>query len=264
MLVVASIVSLGINTDSLTFRPKQVGQSVVAVFQQAASAIGGFVSGTFASIRELSDLRDQYDVLLDRVQEYEALTQSVRELQDENERLSSALGFADGTAYANVPSRVIAKEPGSFFAGFTINKGSIAGIQRNMPVIAGQDGVAGLVGRIDEVGLTTSIVMPVFDADSYVAGRLARSRHEGLVSGDTVSSGELTMLYVDKSARSDLAVGDVVITSGMRSIFPEGIRVGTVSSIQGRPYETSLTIFIDPVVEFGVLEYVFVVTESVQ
>ncbi len=262
VLVIASIVSLGVNTDSFRLRPQQIGQSTIALFQQATSAVGGFVAGTFTSIRELADLREQYDALLERVQEYETLTQNFDAVQEENARLREALAFGQSSEYGSIPAEIIAKEPGSFFEGFTINKGSVSGVVRNLPVIAGQDGVAGLVGRVAEVGLTTSVVMPVFDADSFVAGRLARSRHEGLVSGDTVSSGLLTMLYVDKAAREDISVGDIVISSGMRSIFPEGIQIGSVDSIQGRPYETSLTILVQPSVDFSVLEYVFVVTES--
>jgi rod shape-determining protein MreC len=264
VLAIVSIVSLGVNTESFSLRPKQVGQSFVAIFQQGASGIGRFFSGTVNSIRELSVLRDEYDDLLARVEEYETLTESVELLRSENERLRSALGFSESLDYENIPARVVAKEPGSFFAGFTINKGSLAGVQRNMPVIAGQRGVAGLVGRVDEVGLTTSIIMPIFDADSFVAARLQRSRHEGLVSGDTVTPGELTLLYVDKAARSAISVDDLVITSGMRSLFPEGIYIGRVSTIQGRPYETSLSIGLEPVVDFSVLEYVFVVAEDSQ
>lgn len=260
-LSVVCVVSLGVSTQSLSFRPQQIGQSIVAVFQQAASAVGRFVSGTVTSIRELSDLREQYDALLDRVEDYEALTQSVDLLQEENLRLREALQFGNTSVYENLPARIVAKEPGSFFAGFTINKGSLAGVRRNMPVIAGQAGVAGLVGRIHEVGLTTAVVMPVFDANSYVAARLSRSRHEGLVSGDSAAQGELAMLYVDKAARAEISVDDVVMTSGMRSLFPEGLFVGRVSSIQGRPYETSLTIGVVPAVDFSKLEYVFVVSE---
>ena len=68
------------------------------------------------------------------------------------------------------------------------------------------------------------------------------------------------MFYVAKAARTDIMVNDAVITSGMRSIFPEGIRIGTVETIQGRPYETSLSIGLRPAVDFSRLEYVFVLT----
>jgi rod shape-determining protein MreC len=264
VLVVVCLVSLGVSTDSMSLRPKEVGQSVVAVFQQAGAAIGRFFAGTVTSIRELSELRRQHDELLADVRQYEGITDDIALLRAENQRLREALEFEQRLPYENIPARVVGKEPGSFFSGLTINKGRVAGIRRYMPVIANQNGIQGLVGRIEEVGLTTSVVMPIFDLNSYVAARLSRSRHEGLVAGEgaaTASGGQLTMLYVAKSARAEISVDDVVITSGMQSIFPEGIRIGTVQSIQGRPYETSLHIALNPSVDFSRLEYVFVLAE---
>ncbi len=264
ILVLACFVSLTVSTDSMRMRPGEVGQSVVALFQQATSAIGRFFADTVTSIRELSELRRQYDDLLTQVRRYETIADDITQLQAENVRLREALGFEAAIPHEALPARVIAKEPGTFFAGITINKGRTAGVRRDMPVIANQDGIRGLVGRVSEVGLTTSVVMPVFDGNSFVAARLLRSRHEGLVSGAGLTDGTLTMLYVARSARSDIAVDDVVITSGMRSIFPEGIRIGTVESIQGRSYETSLTIGVRPAVDFSRLEYLFVLMEADQ
>lgn len=265
VIVVLCLVSLGVSTDSMSLRPKEVGQSFIAVFQQAGAAVGRFFAGTVTSIRELSALREQYDELVTQVREYESVADDIELLQAENQRLRLVLDFEKSLPYESVPARVIGKEPGSFFAGLTINKGRAAGVRRYMPVIANEGGVQGLVGRVEEVGLTTSVVMPIFDRNSYVASRLQRSRHEGLVAGGgslPVSGGNLTMLYVAKSARSEISVDDVVITSGMRSIFPEGIRIGTVESIQGRPYETSLHISLAPSVDFSRLEYVFVLAEG--
>lgn len=258
VIVVACLVSLGVNTDSLSLRPKEVGQSVMGAFQQAVSAVGGFLLRTVASVAELRDLRAQYDGVVDQLREYERVAGDVAALRDENARLRQALNFSENIRIGNIPARVIAKEPGFFFSGLTINRGRASGVRRDMPVIANQNGIQGLVGRVREVGLTSSVVMPVFDPESFVAARLQRSRHEGLIGGKGMATNSLSMRYVAKSARSQISTGDLVITSGMRSIYPEGIYVGTVDAIRGEAYETSLQIEILPVVDFGRLEYVFV------
>ena len=172
------------------------------------------------------------------------------------------LGFSESLGIVNTPARVIAKEPGSFFSGLTINRGQTSGVRRDMPVVANQNGVTGLVGRITEVGLATSVVMPVFDARSYVAARMDRSRHEGLVRGLGAANAVLRMDYVSESARPQIAAGDLVITSGMRSIYPEGIQIGSVEAIRGEAYETSLRIDVVPAVDLSQLEYVFVLEVS--
>ena len=258
VIVIACLVSLGISTDSMALRPKEVGQSVIGLFQQAVSGIGGFFSRTVTSVGELRDLRAQYDGVVDQLREHEQVAGDVATLRDENARLRDVLGFTEFIRIENIPARVIAKEPGSFFSGLTINRGRTSGIRRDMPVIANQNGVQGLVGRVSDVGLSSSVVMPIFDPQSFVAARLQRSRHEGLVGGKGMATNLLSMGYVAESARSQISTGDLVITSGMRSIYPEGIHIGSVDAIRGEAYETSLQIEILPVVDFGRLEYVFV------
>ena len=261
VLVLVSLVALTVSTESLSLRPKEVGQSAIALLQQGAAAVGGAVGRSVTSVRELANLRAEHTELLEQLRRYEATRDDVALLQGENERLREALGFALASAIRSIPARVIAKEPGTFFSGLTVNKGRTSGIERNMPVVANQGGVQGLVGRVVEAGLTPSVVMPIFDQESFVVARLRRTRHEGLVAGEGPLQGLLTMRYVTKSARDQIAVGDTVITSGMRSVFPEGIMIGAVESIQGRPFETSLQLLIEPLVDFSRLEYVFILTE---
>ena len=262
VIVIACLVSLGVTSESFRLRPKEVGESVVGVFQRAFSAVGGFFAGTVTSISELRDLRAQYGALVTQLREYEQVAGDLTALQDENARLREVLGFVESVRIEAIPARVVAKEPGSFFSGLTINRGRASGIRRDMPVIANRDGVQGLVGRVSEVGMATAVVMPIFDSDSFVAARLQRSRHEGLVSGQGIATNVLSMGYVAESARSQVSTGDLVITSGMRSIYPEGIHIGTVNAIRGEAYETSLQIELLPVVDFGRLEYVFVLGDA--
>jgi rod shape-determining protein MreC len=258
VIVVACLVSLAVNTDSFSVRPKEVGQSFVGIAQRGLSAVGGFFSRTVTSVRELRDLRRQYDALVEQLRETERIARDVSALASENDRLRETLEFSESLDPDNIPARVVAKEPGSFFSGLTINKGSTAGVRRDMPVITNQNGVQCLVGRITEVGLATAVVMPLFDSRSYVAARLDRSRHEGLVSGLGVETDRLSMDYVSETARPNIATGDVVITSGMRSIYPEGIQIGTVQAIRGEAFESSLRIELAPIADFSRLEYVFV------
>lgn len=71
-----------------------------------------------------------------------------------------------------------------------------------MPVIAFQDGVQGLVGRIIDVSMYTSKILPVFDKDSYVGARMMKVRYEGLVNGDGNKYGYLTMSYIKRVQRN--------------------------------------------------------------
>lgn len=260
MLVLISVVLLGVSTARERFRPAEAGLTVASSVQELFFHIGDFVGSTINSVRELGELQQQYEAVLEDLRRYEGARTDVEELRREVERLEQVLGFSESLDYRNVPARIVGKDPSNLFAAITIDKGSADGMYRNMPVVAVQGGSQGLIGRIETVGRSTSIVIPLFDSANYVAARLQQSRYEGLVHGTPSRDGTLTMRYVSSQARGSVRYGATVVTSGMNSIYPAGIRIGTVTSVQAKPYETSLQLTIDPIVDFSTLEYVFVIT----
>ncbi|MFP3958738.1 MAG: rod shape-determining protein MreC [Spirochaetaceae bacterium] len=260
VFVLISLVLLAFSTSRERFRPAEVGLSAVSVLQQAASEVGNFAASTLNSVRELGELQAQYDAVLEELRRYEGIRSDVEELRREVERLEDVLGFSESLDYENVPARIIGKDPSNLFATMTIDKGSADGMERDMPVVAVQEGAQGLVGRTKTVGHGSSIVVPLFDSANYVAARLQDSRYEGLIHGTPARDGTLTMRYVSAQARGSVEYGDHVVTSGMNSIYPRGIRIGRVVSVEGKPYDTSLQLTVEPSVDFARLEHVFVIT----
>jgi rod shape-determining protein MreC len=51
-----------------------------------------------------------------------------------------------------------------------------------------------------------------------------------------------------------------VVTSGMGQVFPEGVHIGRVREMQAKGYEASLELEVEPIVDFGRLEYVFILS----
>ena len=258
LLIIISVVGMGLSTEDKLISPKQAGFSVFSVFQRGFNGIGNFFSDTVNSINELSELREDYQELQSKISEYEEIERNVIELTNENSLLREQLGFSATTKHQNIPAEVIGKDPGNTFNSIVINKGSSSGIKRNMPVVALQDGFHGLVGKIGEVGKFTSIIIPIYNESSFVSARLQESRYEGLISGSGYSESILKMDYVKKIARESIKYGDFIITSGMKSIYPKGIYIGRVTAIEGKEWDTSLQLEIEPVVDFSRLEYVFV------
>ena len=258
--IVFSLVSLSFSSQSFVLRPKEVGLSVFSLIQTGIYEIGGFFSRTFASVKELGELRRNYAILLDRVKQYEGIQNDITELRQENARLKTVLAFSQQLAFRNIPAQIIGKDPGNIFSTIMIDKGSADGVRVDMPVVAVQEGVQGLVGKVESVGIKTAMVLPLYDRLTYVAARLQRTRYEGLVNGN--GNSVVTMQWVEKTAAKYLQTGDLVITSGMNSIYPKGIRIGYVSSISARPSDTSLQLGIKPIIDFAKLEYVFVIAEQ--
>jgi len=259
ILLVVSLMCLIISTRSLAGVPERVGITVFGFFEKGFAAVGSFVSDTLASIAELRRLRADYQELAGKLERYTNIERGLADLQAENRRLKEQLGFSDQLSYERISARIVAKDPASLYPTILINKGIEDGIRKDMPVVAFQDGIEGLVGRILEVGHGTSIVIPIYDGSSFVAARLDKARHEGLVGGSGSTDEPLVMRFVKKSAKDEVQYGDLVVTSGFESIYPPDIAIGRVQKIRDLEYQTSIEMDLDPILDFSRLEYVFVI-----
>ncbi len=180
----------------------------------------------------------------------------------ENDRLKSLLNAKENAAGQDpVYARVIGRNPGVWFNTITINVGTTSGIQQNMAVETGD----GLVGRIYEVGANYSKVLCLIDPRSAVACLIERTRDEGVMRGqiETFSeTPECNMYYIPKV--SDVAPGDVVLTSGTDTLFPKGIKVGTVTQVSRDQDSSERYIVVMPSVDFQHIEEVLVLRTVVQ
>jgi len=261
-LLAASLLSLIISTRSLLGLPERVGLTITGFFERGFSSVGTFVEDTALSVRSLRQLRKDYEGLLSKTQEMEKIQRDYAALAAENDRLRAQLAFAETIPTPEVPARVIGKDPGNLYSTITIDKGIEAGIRKNMPVIAWQDGTKGLVGRVVEAAQGTSVVVPLYDASSYVAARLAKSRFEGLLVGMGSEGEALGLNYVSKQALDETQPGDLVVSSGLDSLYPPNLALGRVKSISEPDYKTSLDIEVEPILDFSRIEYVFVLKAS--
>ncbi len=261
LFLTVSVVLLSFTGKKIHFRPQEVGMSVMSVFQIGFSEVGDFFARTVRSVHELQVLQKEYEELQNRLENYRTLERDLVELKDENRRLTEQLEFSKRISMSHVAAEIIAKDPGNLFNTIVINKGFRHGVTSDMPVMAFQDGFYGIVGKTVNVGLLSSEVLPLFDRRSNVAARLQNARYEGLVMGLGRNEQLLVMKYVKKRARSEISYGDLVITSGMSSVYPRGIYIGRVRSIEAKDYELSLTISLEPVIDFSKLEYVFVLKQ---
>jgi rod shape-determining protein MreC len=257
-LFILCLVLMLVSNRNVVIKPKQMGQSLFSLVQMGFHGVGTWFSDTWNSIGELKKLREELEQARIKLLEYERVSRSLTELRRENEQLKDQLGFSRALPYKQIPAQVIARDPGNEFSTLILNKGSRQGVRRDMPVIAFQGGLQGLVGKVVLVGLTTATIKPITDPSSHVAARLQNSRYDGLVSGGQLGSRALVMRYVNKLATNEIQYGELVISSGLGGLFPQGIHIGRVREMRARAYEASLMLEVEPIVDFSRLEYVFV------
>jgi rod shape-determining protein MreC len=176
--------------------------------------------------------------------------QERRALADRAQGLERLLDLRDRSNLRTTASDVIASSASPDFRTLTIDKGESQGFQTDMAVIA----TDGVVGRIVVPSARASKVQLLIDRNAAAGALIARSRAQGVVKGS--GDNRLTLEYVSEAA--DVAVGDLVVTSGIEGIFPKGFTIGRVDAVEkaGPAYKR---ITVKPAVDFSSLEEVLVV-----
>ncbi|MEE1211911.1 MAG: rod shape-determining protein MreC [Treponema sp.] len=259
LYILFSGIMLTFSSGSFVLNFKQLGFSTLGAIERGVHGIVYGIGSSFSAVRELAQLRKEYEVLTKQLADYEQMRRSNAEIKKENERLKEQLGFSTSLEEKNYPARIISRDSDNLYAAITIDKGSLVGIKKNMPVIAYQSGNSGLVGKVIQVGAFTSQVMPVYNLNCTVSCRIQNTRDIGLVSGNGNQDEPLKMSYVRKRVLEELHYGDVVVTSGENNNYMKDIAVGTISKISVIDYNSLLDIELTPIIDFSRLENVVVV-----
>ena len=259
VLVLASCIFLGFSSKSFVVNFKNVGFSIFSSVEKGVVTVTRGIRNTFTSAKELRKLKTDYDGLVAKLENYEQMQRSNADIRKENERLKEQLGFSIYMESKNIPCQIISRDLDNLYSYLTINKGSVNGIKKNMPVVAFQNGNQGLVGKIVEVGTFTSQIMPIYNLNCMVSSRIQNSREIGLVDGNGDPNEPLSMQYIRKRTLDSLHYGDIIVTSGENDNYMRDIPVGTISKITSIDYNSSLNIELTPIIDFSRLEVVFVV-----
>ncbi len=209
------------------------------------------ISGLFAGVGRMSELRRENESLRAEVAELRTQVILLHEAQIENEDLRRQLDFKSAVPnYQLLSAEIIGHDPGNYLQYFTIDRGADDGLRRGMPVLT----EAGLLGRISKVSKNAAQVMLLTDPSSSVSAFIQRSRTTGLVQG-YLGHG-LVMRYIPQS--ETVVVGDVVLTSGLGGSFPKRLVIGQITEVHRDDVEMFQSATIAPSVDPHSLESVMV------
>lgn len=228
-------------------------------------ATGPVQAGLDRAIKGVSDLWGHYLYLVDAAEENQHLTEQNRvlraaltqseEIRLENARLRLLLDFKEDLKTSTLPARVIAEDASSWFRTVMIDKGDADGVTEGLPVVVAE----GVVGRVVRSSPHFSRVLLITDASSAVASLLQDNRARGVCRGQ----GE-KLVFDFVLRQEEVNVGDRVVTSGMGGVFPKGLVVGSVESVDRREFGLFQSIEVAPAVDFSHLEEVLVLVRSHQ
>ncbi len=181
----------------------------------------------------------------DRLLQWQAIA---RKLETENKALRELLDFVPAPGTKTISARVNGDSGGAFARTMILNAGSRAGVRKGQAVITG----AGLVGRVQEVGLRSSRLLLLAALNSRIPVVIESSRVRGVVAGTNGETLRLVHLPPDVVATP----GDRIVTSGHGGAFPAGLPVGIVSvvgegGIEVEPFVDPARLEIIQVLDYG-------------
>ena len=182
-----------------------------------------------------------------------AVEQQAAEVRLENGRLRRLLDFVD----KQVPTRLLVAKVVAVGASphshtLRIARGTEDGVVKGAPVIS-PDGVVGIVSQLTASYADVQLIVSPLSA---VPALSQRTRSRSTVKG----TGDLARCKLTYALRTDdLAEGDVLITAGGPGSFPQGLRVGHVTSVAKKPHGLFLDAEVVPAVDFSRLDEVEVV-----
>ena len=151
------------------------------------------------------------------------LQQRLVELETQNQKLKELLNYAKTQKPKGTVAPIVGRSADHWWQQVTLGRGSQDGIKKDFIAM----GPGGLVGRVVSVTPNSSRVLLLSDATSRVGATVSRSRSMGFMRGQ--GSNRAVLQFFDKVP--DVRRGDVVSTSPVSQLFPPGLPLGRVESV---------------------------------
>ena len=197
---------------------------IFAEVQRAATSGASAVTQVWSSYVGLRQVRGENEALKRQLAASQVEVQQQRALAERSRGFEQLLQLRERVALQTVAAEIIGAGATPDFRTVTIDKGTNDGLLKDMAVIS----PAGVIGRIVVPSARAAKVQLLIDRNAAAGALIERSRAQGVVIG--AGDERLLMDYVSEVA--DVAVGDVVVTSGIDGIFPKGFVIGRVESVE--------------------------------
>ncbi|MDN5952190.1 MAG: rod shape-determining protein MreC, partial [Loigolactobacillus coryniformis] len=238
---------------------QRFGNDVVGVVDHVVDLPANCIKGIFASVSNLINTYEENGKLKAQLDDLAQTRTRANTLQSENKELKKQLKLDKTlTDYSQLNAAVLTRSPANWQNNLVINKGSLAGVKKNMPVMAG----SGLVGRVVEVNGTNSKV-ELLTTDNQSANRFAAEiitddgTANGIITGYNQATSQIKMGQLNSDAK--IKVGDTVQTSGLGGLTPRGLYIGKVAKVKHDDYGLALSVLIKPAVDLDNFSVVTVI-----
>ena len=260
ILILAVLLAVGLTVvSSLTGTdiPNMVVQGILTPIRSGAEALTRQAEQYYSYIFRYESLVAENEALKEKIAQLEDDSRMAASLNRENDRLRALLELTEAHEdYKMVDAYIIGRSSTDWTSTFTLNRGTNAGIAKDMVVITANGAVVGLV---TEAGPNYAVFKSVLDSSLEISATMASSGYSGMVTG-AYSSGHAKMLRMDYLPSSAVIRNeDQVVTTGS-TLYPRDLILGYV--VDAGYDETGVSKFamLEPAADIENLEQVFILT----
>ncbi len=254
----AAIMAYAGANGRLTAAPQEILSVAVAPFQRAAAAVSNGVSSLWEKYTNIDAILEENEKLTTENAELRGQMVDYDKLKAENEAYKALTNIQEQhPEMSYVSSFVIGRDPLDSFYGFTLDKGSLDGVEAN-DAITSDEGY--LLGVVTEVDLTNCKVMTILHPSFNAAGVVSRTRDNGIITGSADYAAEGLCILSNLSRSTLTKANDQVITTGLGGVFPPDVLVGVVQELVPEASGKSTIAVIKPGADPRTVKHVFIIT----
>ncbi len=226
--------------------------SAIAPVQYAADVPRTLFDGLYDRVSSRQQLIDNRDSLQRQVLLLNSDLLLLEQYREENQRLRKLLGSDFVRDERKVVAEVMGVDTSPYRHQVVIDKGRVDGVYEGQPVINDK----GIVGQVTFVAAHNSRVLLLIDPNSSIPVQNLRSDIRVIASGNGQQA-EMQLDHVPTS--TDMQVGDMLVTSGLGGVYPEGYPVALISEVDRDTRREFAMIKATPVVDFHRLRYLLLI-----
>ena len=216
------------------------------------SYVFGEASGHSDYLKKIDELEKQVGSLQNQLRDYE-------NLQKQNALYKDALGLKEENPEFNfVEANAISRDAADIFGSYTIDKGSLSGIQEGNAVLYGNY----IVGIISKAYPSYSVVKTILDPDFSVSAYEIVSGEISYVTGDAALAADGKCKMANLASTASVTYGSIISTAGISGNIPKGLIIGTVEEINEETTSIAHYAVIKPGIDVNNISNCLVLTDS--
>ncbi|MGV3487900.1 MAG: rod shape-determining protein MreC [Tuberibacillus sp.] len=261
LILLVALIGFSLKDRTKLSWPEQFLHDTIGWFQFVVNKPAQYAAGLFENIGEIKNVYEENKRLKAQLRDYAELHAKYYDLKSKYTSLEKQLDVGSLTDNKVHIAPVIARSFDQWNQMITVGKGSQSGIKTGMAVKT----TDGFIGRVTAVSQFTSQVTLITDPtdNNQISSVVINKKDEkfnGMIEGFDQDKQVLLLKKLPIDAKVNK--GDIVNTSRLGGVYPDGLLIGKVVTVKPDPYGLTKVAEVKPAADFNNIDYVDIVENT--